>query len=159
MWGTIIHDKLKTVLLNRLIVHKKHAKTLIAFDGPLGNFRQSTDLAHAMGLVNDDIWHDLDCVRKIRNIFAHGTSHCDGQGVWRAISFQTEKVFNLAEKMKCPSIVARLNLDAAHVEEVLGELHAGEQSDLGTTPELFPKVVDGRADQAAATWGLRPSMN
>ena len=41
-------------------------------------------------------------------------------------------------------------VDAHEVKRVHAHAHLGE---------LFPKVVDGRADQAAATWGLRPSMN
>lgn len=39
--------------------------------GPLSTFAAKSNLAHALGLIHDDTYHDLNLIRDIRNAFAH----------------------------------------------------------------------------------------
>jgi DNA-binding MltR family transcriptional regulator len=49
-------------------------KELFTEGGPLGTFAAKIKLLYALGLVTKDGRHDLDSIRKIRNVFAHKLS-------------------------------------------------------------------------------------
>lgn len=50
---------------------KKAVEPLFQIMGPLSSFSAKIKLVFALQLVDDDQYHDLEIVRKIRNMFAH----------------------------------------------------------------------------------------
>ena len=46
-------------------------EALFSDNGPLHAFASKIKVAHALGLLNDDLTHDLNRLRDIRNAFAH----------------------------------------------------------------------------------------
>jgi DNA-binding MltR family transcriptional regulator len=43
-------------------------------NAPLGTFSSRAKMCHALGLISDDEFHDIDQIRRIRNHFAHKMS-------------------------------------------------------------------------------------
>jgi mannitol operon repressor len=43
-------------------------------NAPLGTFSSRARMCHALGLISDDEFHDIDQIRRIRNHFAHSMS-------------------------------------------------------------------------------------
>jgi hypothetical protein len=62
------------------------------------------DFAHSIELISDDVWEDLDKVRRIRNKFAHWGTIPDSSHTPRAVTFQTDHNKDLAMSLKCPEI-------------------------------------------------------
>ncbi|MBP6688610.1 MAG: hypothetical protein KA153_01360 [Hyphomonadaceae bacterium] len=55
----------------RLRLREEAADRLFGFNGALSSHGARTHLAHGIGLLSDDAWHDLVAISKIRNRFAH----------------------------------------------------------------------------------------
>lgn len=68
--GTILDCKLEDLYRRRIIVNKN----IFEFNGPLGTFSSRILLAHSLAWI-DDVRNDLNCIRKIRNEFAHNIDH------------------------------------------------------------------------------------
>jgi mannitol operon repressor len=60
------------------------------FNAPIGTFSSRVELCHSLGLINDAERHDANCIRKVRNAFAHSIS----------ASFEDESVRNLCRTLK-----------------------------------------------------------
>ncbi|WP_300074982.1 MltR family transcriptional regulator [uncultured Ruegeria sp.] len=66
-----LEQQLKDILLAFMV---GNAATQSLFEGgsaPLGTFSSRIHACHALGLVTEDEYHDLNIIRKIRNEFAH----------------------------------------------------------------------------------------
>ena len=50
---------------------KSQVATVFAYPGPLSSFSAKIDLCYLMGSLTDEMKHDLDVLRKIRNDFCH----------------------------------------------------------------------------------------
>lgn len=48
---------------------------LSGFNAPLGTFSSRIKAGYALGLINEEQFRDLECLRKIRNEFAHSWGH------------------------------------------------------------------------------------
>jgi DNA-binding MltR family transcriptional regulator len=56
----------------------KSAKILLdGFNAPIGQFSSKIHLCHALGLIEDDEYKQLEGLRKIRNKFAHSFENID----------------------------------------------------------------------------------
>jgi DNA-binding MltR family transcriptional regulator len=58
-------------LLRQYLMEGEHADELLGSDRALGTFSARTHLAAALGFVSEDAYHDLEMIRRIRNLFAH----------------------------------------------------------------------------------------
>ncbi|HQV68410.1 MAG TPA: hypothetical protein PLW39_10910 [Thermoflexales bacterium] len=65
-----IENLLKSVLVNNPTGKKED--NLFGPDRPLGTFSAKISLGYRMGLFDRDVEQALNCIRKIRNLFAHG---------------------------------------------------------------------------------------
>jgi DNA-binding MltR family transcriptional regulator len=64
-------------LLKAFLREVKAADELLeGFNAPLGTFASRIKLCHAMGLLSDEQFKDLELARKIRNEFAHTWDEC-----------------------------------------------------------------------------------
>jgi hypothetical protein len=67
-------------------------------DGPLSSFYSKTQLAYAMGIISSEIRDEIDCIRRIRNVFAHSAMRIDFTTT--AISVECKKLYRLANMIK-----------------------------------------------------------
>ncbi|EJU14811.1 hypothetical protein LH128_01869 [Sphingomonas sp. LH128] len=74
--ASMIEDLLVDVLKTKLapLSGDRYKRLFQRAGAPLGTFSARADLAHALGLIDDQILNDLDQIRKIRNAFAHNFS-------------------------------------------------------------------------------------
>jgi hypothetical protein len=68
--GALLDERLAALLM-AVFREPATASTLLEINGPLGSFATRTKLAHCLGLVSPDEFHDLGLVCKIRNEAAH----------------------------------------------------------------------------------------
>jgi|CZKU01.1.fsa_nt_gi DNA-binding MltR family transcriptional regulator len=57
--------------LFQIVLRDGTAEHLLKQDAALGSFSRRIDMAHALGLIDEEFHHDLHIVRKIRNDAAH----------------------------------------------------------------------------------------
>lgn len=73
--AAILASSFVEVFLEKLIRHFLRKETIVdgLFDGygPLSTFAFKSDMAFAIGYINENIYRDLKFIRKIRNHFAH----------------------------------------------------------------------------------------
>ncbi len=78
-------------IIDSLLISNKSAKELISgFNAPLSTFSARLKAAHALGLIMDHEFDEIDLIRKIRNEFGHG---------WRDISFENPKIKKALDKL------------------------------------------------------------
>ena len=68
-------------------------KTLYDFNGPFSSFSSKITAAYCLGWLEQDTYHDINLVRKIRNLFAH---HLHG------ISLEDAEIKDLINRFKTP---------------------------------------------------------
>jgi hypothetical protein len=68
--ASFLETQLETLLKKVLINHKDRDLMFGAF-APLGSFSAKISVAFLIGLIPEDIYKDLNVIRKIRNEFAH----------------------------------------------------------------------------------------
>lgn len=70
--GSYVENYLGTFLESKMVVKNKKLKDKIfGSNGALSTFSQRIDFARAFGILNSHACDHLDCVRDIRNHFAH----------------------------------------------------------------------------------------
>jgi hypothetical protein len=72
--STLVEDALEGAILSRLAALPS-TRTLLDFDQPLGTFSAKIRIAFALCLIGSFTRADLDCMRDIRNAFAHPRVH------------------------------------------------------------------------------------
>lgn len=74
MAAAYIDEKLAELLKKYLIKDKqKVIKDLFDFSGALGTFSSRANMAYGLGLIPENIYDDINVLRKIRNDFAHNS--------------------------------------------------------------------------------------
>jgi DNA-binding MltR family transcriptional regulator len=76
---------------------------------PLGSFAARTAAAYSLGLITDDERDDLDCIRDIRNDFAHQPT---------SPAFSDESIAKNVRKLKMPKLMPRELLDSSVVSPI-----------------------------------------
>ena len=69
-------------------------RKLFDLNGPFSGFSSKTLAAYSLGWIDSDIFHDINLVRKIRNLFAHEL---------HGIDLESPRLQRLIEKFKIPS--------------------------------------------------------
>lgn len=83
-------------LLKSYLVDAPSSRALLdGFSAPLGDFSSRSKAAHAVGLLTDVQYSDLEIIRKIRNDFAH---------TWNEVSFSDQRIASLVSRLT-PSAV------------------------------------------------------
>jgi hypothetical protein len=67
-----LDEYLREYLESVLIAEKGFAEEIFGLEKPLGSFSARIKMAYALGLLSKEIYKDLNTIRNIRNIFAHG---------------------------------------------------------------------------------------
>jgi hypothetical protein len=93
--AALIERKLKELILGQLAPGlDKGDKDLFGPMKPLSSFSAKIRLGYGLRLYGDRTYHDLDLLREMRNLFAHGPLSMD---------FNTPEVKNEIEKFYCHS--------------------------------------------------------
>jgi hypothetical protein len=78
-------------------------------DGPLNSLFSTTQLAYAMGIISYDVRNELDCIRKVRNVFAHSAMDVD---------FTTPAISNECKKLERLSKIIEMKSQLSEDETV-----------------------------------------
>lgn len=78
-----LEDRLKEIILLFLRDKKSSMDLLDGFNAPLGTFSAKILMAHALALITDKEYKEIQTLRKIRNRFAHS---------WENINFETNDI-------------------------------------------------------------------
>jgi hypothetical protein len=88
--GTLVEDSLRALLISRMApgVEKDGPKDLFGPMKPLSSFNAKIRMGFALKLYGERTFHDLQLLRELRNLFAHGrlAIDFDTPGVKRAIN-------------------------------------------------------------------------
>lgn len=71
--GTLIDDTLMNQMSKRLSFSPSESEVdhIFRFEGPLGTFSARTEIARLFGIINDDLYQQIDTIRELRNACAH----------------------------------------------------------------------------------------
>ena len=76
--SALVEAALERALLNRMRpLNSADRRRLFGLDAPLSSFAGKTAIAYAIRLIGSSTRDDLDCVREIRNAFAHTIIYID----------------------------------------------------------------------------------
>lgn len=78
-----LEDRLKEIILSFLRDNKSSTELLDGFNAPIGTFSAKILMAHALSLITDKEYKEIQTLRKIRNRFAHS---------WENINFETNDI-------------------------------------------------------------------
>lgn len=84
-----IEDQLANIIDSYLVEGSAKQDLLRGFNAPLGTFAARIKMAHGLGLITDYEKDDCECLRKIRNEFAHN----------HRIDFSDDKIISLCMKL------------------------------------------------------------
>jgi len=88
--AAMLDDRLSEILTAFLVEGASAKELLLGFNAPLGTFASRTAAAHALGLIQDNEYHEITLIRKIRNEFGHS---------WEGVSFESGKVASLCRQL------------------------------------------------------------
>lgn len=84
--AAVLEDRLEEVIKTFLRDCKSSLKLLDGFNAPIGTFSSKILLAHALGLIQDEEFQQIELLRKIRNKFAH---------TWEYLNFESNTIKSL----------------------------------------------------------------
>ncbi|MDC6390966.1 MltR family transcriptional regulator [Maribacter sp. PR1] len=95
MAGSILDEKLKTILYDFLIDCKQTKDLIDGYGAPIGTFSSRLNLAFSLGLISEHEFQDCNTIRKIRNEFAHKFE--------MDFSFEDQKIKSLCWNLNAPT--------------------------------------------------------
>jgi len=106
---------------------KDTEKLLFKSGGPLHSFEGKLRVGFALGVFGDETKYNLDCIKGIRNAFAHAVT---------PITFETPQVSTVCKFMKMPEILPPCAIDPATLKPrgILGEFPG--------VREIFQKICE-----------------
>jgi hypothetical protein len=112
MAASIIDEVLCEVLSALLVSSSRSDKLLKGFAAPLGTFSARILAGFSLGLIDDQEFHEIEALRKIRNTFGHS---------WDSITLESPEVSAQVNKLPFPGHAPRERLNAT-VANLLGDL-------------------------------------
>jgi len=88
--AALIDEWLQNILEAFLAENKSAKKLVSGFNAPLGDFSSKVIATHALGLIQDNEFHEINLIRKIRNEFGHN---------WKGVNFENHKVASLTREL------------------------------------------------------------
>jgi DNA-binding MltR family transcriptional regulator len=80
----------RTILTRMISLNRTQYEELFVNNAPLASFSAKIRMAHALGIIGKQVRIDLDCIRPIRNAFAHAR---------KAIHFDTPEVAEACKRL------------------------------------------------------------
>lgn len=89
-----IEEFLKVKLMNEFSKGNANArKSLFSDNGPFGTFSAKINAAFCAGWIDSDVYHDIQVIRKLRNLFAHS---------YNLVSLDDGETRNLIQSLRVP---------------------------------------------------------
>jgi hypothetical protein len=89
-----IEEFLKVKLMNKFSKGNAEArKALFSENGPFATFSAKINAAFCAGWIDSDVYHDIQVIRKLRNVFAHS---------YNPVSLEEEETRNLIQSLRVP---------------------------------------------------------
>jgi DNA-binding MltR family transcriptional regulator len=89
--GSLVERTVEQRILAALPRHdEKTAERLLARDGPLSSFYGKNQLGYALGAYDETILHQVEIIRRVRNVFAHSVL---------PIHFETQEIIDQVSKL------------------------------------------------------------
>jgi len=88
--GSILDEMLLEILEAYLMTSKSSRELIQGFNAPLGTFSSRAKACHALGLITDIEYEEIDVIKKIRNEFGHS---------WDIVSFDNNKINELTKRL------------------------------------------------------------
>lgn len=109
--ASFVESALKRAIVRYLNkgISRNKVEELFVFNGPLDRFSSKIKIGHALGIYNSRVQADLDCVREIRNVYAHTSLH---------VKFDTREVADACKGLHLFSILNdedKLDLSPRHI--------------------------------------------
>jgi hypothetical protein len=101
--GAALLDARLESLYNRRLRCSKNE--LLSSSGPIGAFSARIRLAHALAWISDDVEHDLNVIRSVRNEFAHNFDH--------ELSFANQSLADRCRNLRTAQVLINANEHAA----------------------------------------------
>lgn len=70
--ASMLDESLQEIIESCLISNSSAKQLISGFNAPLGTFSARIKAAHALGLIMDHEFNEINLIRKIRNEFGHG---------------------------------------------------------------------------------------
>jgi hypothetical protein len=104
--GSLAENSLQYIIRVRAFqLRQNEIDEIFGYEAPLGSFSAKVKVAHALGMIDNDLRSDFDRIREIRNAFAHSRV---------SITFRTPCVMRA-----CEGFIAPLqNTPQEHIEKV-----------------------------------------
>jgi hypothetical protein len=109
--GTNVENALQTAIDRNLVVREDvYGPLFHPSSGSLNSFEAKIRIGYAMGIYGDQHKNNLDCIKVIRNAFAHAVN---------PISFETAEVKAVCNLMSMPDVIPPRTIVAATGEPTL----------------------------------------
>jgi DNA-binding MltR family transcriptional regulator len=102
--AALLDELLSQLISNFLIDDDKEVRNLLDVERPLGAFGARIRAAYCLGLITNEVFQDLNVIKSIRNLFAHGL---------HGLSFEAEQVRRECAKLQSLERVHLVNLDSS----------------------------------------------
>ncbi len=93
--AAFLDDVLDVMIRAALINDDEAVSKLCGIGRPLESFGARTHMAHCIGLLGADVYHDINLIREIRNDFAHR----------QPTTFDAPQIMAKCERLKCVSFM------------------------------------------------------
>ncbi len=147
--SSLVEDSLKTYLKSHLLITKngkgQDTDSLFHFDGGLGTFGTATCLSYAMRLISEEIFLDLNLIRKIRNEFAHWPkAEIDAPHDRELLTFQKRGLRDRCLCLRYPERHPPLASARIYSQMTSGKISGDEFSAALSSDECDPPPTDPR---------------
>ena len=104
--AALLESELRGFIIAHLTNSTKATRVLFDRGQALESFGTQITLAYAIGLVNEDVYEDLDCIREIRNACAHSIWYVPKKGKGKGqpqglVTFEQEHLKAMALSLRC----------------------------------------------------------
>lgn len=105
--AALVEDVFASYLSRFFPKRRKKLHSLFDQQQALGTHGSRTDVAFSLGLIDDDLFDDMNSIRKIRNQFAHTTRSTDKADQSSVLTFESQRIRSLAMGLKFPEVKVR----------------------------------------------------
>jgi hypothetical protein len=133
--GAFVDEHLLIAIKTRLASHDVIANDMFNTSGPLGTFKSRINMGFLIRLYSERAWKELDCISKVRNLFAHKLDVRD---------FTSQQVRDLVSNLTLSDEVEFhiLRLDPGVEADKRYQVWLGEKSDDGRSMPLISPVTN-----------------
>ncbi len=127
--SSLLEDDLEQLLRSAMspVADPKRVDSLFSGFAPLATFSAKISICYALGLIDENLFHDLEIIRKIRNRFAHDPTNKE---------FFDTSVFQQLSTIRCTYPIGTSDYAGATVDDLKQAILEYHPND-GQKPEMI----------------------